>query len=811
MSNHETLEKRRMRGLAVLAAIIATNTTFFQGVWSGAQAFWFRDSIIGFMPTKLYMRERLLSGEWPLWTDRIKNGMPFWADPVNGVLYPVHTALLIFSDPLYAYGFLVIIHFALAHGGFYLWLRQFNLVRSAAFLGALSIAYGGALIQKHENLQFLFAWSWSGYYLAALHRFLKAPHWGWGAIAVSALLCVTLSGDIQTTYVLGLLTLVLSVAVVIRDRSFAGRLIGSAWILITTALLASPWLVPVYELSRETTRTTWNSLELVTQWSFHPFRWTEWLVPDLYGFTFRDDMPFWGNALTRSAYKGFYTSQSYFGVLLIPLAICGLWKCCKRSEIQLWAVLGLLTFLAACGDHTPFYGLLYKVLPFWSNFRFPERLLLWPMMAIALIAACGLHTILKSQKSSTRNLRLQIFLPTTMLLIAFLLWRLSASPEYLDPWISRIARDSATQELLSQVSRSLSFAAKLWSAGGLILFLIVLMGSRYRAIGWGAVLFTAVDLFLVNRPQAPAWDSAIYRTPPSLITRFLADFPREAHPDTAYARLFFNHERSGIHWAGEESSAVSQQIWDLVYGNVVLLTPYSTSIGYNSSELATMVRMLRGTHWRNYLALTGVNYWLVLPKTAESRKDWRCGIPDPVTSLVWCTDANQTAPVRCPSEWTRIDDPKQLASAYRITSFVNQANSALIGSFRSEPDRATPVGIQSGSGSAASVCGITRWDEDHRVIQIERANEGPVIIRDNFYPGWKAYSGDDQLPVFTANGGQIATWAPAGRRQIEIRFEPDSLREGVLLAALGLLINWFVAWREMAAGRAALDIRQKRP
>ncbi len=796
-----------MEGLSVASAIAAVNLVYFWKIWTGAAAFWYRDSVIGFLPTKLYLRERLLSGEWPLWIDRVKNGMPFWGDPVNAVLYPGHALLLLFRDPLYAYGLLVIVHFALAHGGFYLWLRSLDLGRAGAFLGALSVAYCGVFVQKHENVQFLFAWAWLGWYFTALNRYLRAPGWGWGALVVAALYLPTTSGDIQTIYIAGGLSVVLALLEARKHREFRYRLGGTLWLLTTTALLASPFLLPVYELSTRTTRLASGTLEAVTQWSFHPFRWTEWFVPELYGFTFREDMPFWAKSLARTDYIGFYTPQSYFGILLIPLALLGLWKSRNSRSIRLWTVTGLFFFVAACGTWTPLYGVLYKVLPFWANFRFPERLLIWVMMALAVMAAHGLDWF-RSDRSADDGRPFPVVIPAFMVLVTVVLWEIGGQTDLIDPWLRDIRGADLSPELFNLIGRALQKAALLWAAGTVVMVLIAI--SRWKAAAWAAVLFTAIELFRVTVPMAPVWDSNNYRTPPSLIGRFLTDFPAEANPEGVPARLFFNHESGKIHWAGEETEAVSRQIWNLVYGNLILLTPYSSPIGYNSSELTTMTRMLHGAQWRNYLALTGGNYWLVLPQTAEKRTDWTCGKPDSVLNLVWCTDALQTGPARCPANWTRFEDPKSLASAYRITDFKNRRDYALIGSFDAADNSNISPAVQSGSGSAASICDPLIWDEDHRVVRVEHTNEGPVIIRDNYYPGWKAYAEGKELPVFPANGGQIAAWVPSGRQDVEFRFEPGSLRIGVLLAALGFFMNWVAAWRYRPRA-PSLDISEKAP
>lgn len=788
--------QRLARLAAVPAAILGWNILFFSQIWNGAGAFWFRDTVISFLPLRLYLRERLLSGEWPLWTQAVKAGMPFWADPVNGVLYPLHMVLVALDDPVHAYGLLVAGHYALAHGGFYVWLRGLGRSRTAAFMSALAVAYGGAFLQKHENLQFLYCWSWLGWYLATAGFFLKNPSWPRFALSAAVMWNLVTSGDIQTFYLASITGVALALLKTGGDAALRiRRAIQTGWAPVTAALLAAPWLLTVHELSGRTLRAAQNSFEFAAQWSFHPFRWIEWLAPGVFGFTFQEP-GWWAGGIARSGWQGFYTPSSYFGVLLIPLAALGLWRGRGEFHVRFWAAAGVAGYLWSCGDYLPFYRILYDWLPFWSQFRFPERLLLWVMLGLAVLAARGLDEL---WQCGIPGLWL---LPAVCVAVSGLLRLAGYSTLNLSPWINGIAGKAAGPEAYSTVTRTLESASAVWLAAAVTLLLAIRLRPPYAAVL--LLLFTTAELYALNRPLAPVRDSAIYREKPALLARLEADFPALASETPVPARIFPNSESSLVRWEGSETADVSRQMWNLLYGNGVMATPYSTPTGYNSSELATMYRMIRSAHWRNYTALVDAPVWGILSGSARQTPGWKCGEVDSGTGMGWCSDGNRLGPVRCPTGWEVPPSPEALLDRYRRTRFASRPEFALLGSFDphdpAPPAAAIPdpagqsAPAATGSALPASRCEAVRWNEDAWTLAIERETAGPVILRDNYYPGWNAYLDGERLPVFTANGGQLAVWTPPGSHEIKLRFEPPLIDLGTTIAAITLVFNLGLWW-----------------
>jgi uncharacterized membrane protein YfhO len=63
------------------------------------------------------------------------------------------------------------------------------------------------------------------------------------------------------------------------------------------------------------------------------------------------------------------------------------------------------------------------------------------------------------------------------------------------------------------------------------------------------------------------------------------------------------------------------------------------------------------------------------------------------------------------------------------------------------------------------------------------------VLTDLFYPGWKAFSGGRELPIYRANALFRAVFLPAGTHEVEFHYRPASFAIGVSVSvATGSLV-----------------------
>jgi hypothetical protein len=68
---------------------------FYAPVVLLGRVFYLKDAQLVFYPTRLFLRQRLQAFDLPQWLPQLDMGMPFLANPSNGVLYPLNLLLML--------------------------------------------------------------------------------------------------------------------------------------------------------------------------------------------------------------------------------------------------------------------------------------------------------------------------------------------------------------------------------------------------------------------------------------------------------------------------------------------------------------------------------------------------------------------------------------------------------------------------------------------------------------------------------------------------------------------------------------------
>ncbi len=99
---------------------------------------------------------------------------------------------------------------------------------------------------------------------------------------------------------------------------------------------------------------------------------------------------------------------------------------------------------------------------------------------------------------------------------------------------------------------------------------------------------------------------------------------------------------------------------------------------------------------------------------------------------------------------------------------------------------------------------VTREEADRLEFEINAGTPSMLIVRDAFYPGWKAAVDGEPAPVLPANLVQRAIPVPAGAQRVELWYDPASFRLGAavstvaaLCTVVGALALW--QWPRLAA------------
>jgi len=91
------------------------------------------------------------------------------------------------------------------------------------------------------------------------------------------------------------------------------------------------------------------------------------------------------------------------------------------------------------------------------------------------------------------------------------------------------------------------------------------------------------------------------------------------------------------------------------------------------------------------------------------------------------------------------------------------------------------------AGRSLPQCDVVGWDSDSTMVQVQTTRSGYVILSQILYPGWKAYVDGKRTKVLGADYLLMAARVPAGRHEVEFRYEPGSFKLGFGLSVLGVL------------------------
>jgi hypothetical protein len=187
---------------------------------------------------------------------------------------------------------------------------------------------------------------------------------------------------------------------------------GAAWVVAGLALgagLAAVQVLPTVELARVSERAAGLSLREAAQGVFHG--------RDLLMFLY----PYWNGDPGRDTYgRVYWENCAYIGLLPLLAGLAALpWQ--RRSRIvPVMTIALLMAALVALGPHTPLFALARKALPGFASLRFPQRFLLWGILALCTLSAVTLTALLTRVRGWPRTAIIALAVGLTLLDLCWL-------------------------------------------------------------------------------------------------------------------------------------------------------------------------------------------------------------------------------------------------------------------------------------------------------------------------------------------------------------------------------------------------------
>jgi hypothetical protein len=115
------------------------------------------------------------------------------------------------------------------------------------------------------------------------------------------------------------------------------------------------------------------------------------------------------------------------------------------------------------------------------------------------------------------------------------------------------------------------------------------------------------------------------------------------------------------------------------------------------------------------------------------------------------------------------------------------------------------------SGECSGSAAITEDMPQRVTVTADMSTPGLVVLSDRWDPGWNAYLAGKQVPILCANHALRGVVVPAGRQELQFRYEPATLVWGSVLSGIAVVV--WLAWAAVVArtrrGRAEADINDQ--
>jgi hypothetical protein len=339
------------------------------------------------LPNRVQVARALRGGHIPLWDPYRFGGVPLLASPQAGVLYPLSWPLLPLA-PDRAEEVARVLHVAIAALGAYAFARR-ALETSAVsgLVAAIGFGLGGFVHAHIGHIEQTTALVWLPWALLATDRALAAPRFGEAlrpliGLGLALALC-GLAGHPQYLH-MGIAVVAAYAAMTARPWRRAPR------VLVGVALglaLAAAQLLPTWYLSLHSMRAGGLSFSAAAALSLPWREAVTAFLPDYFGPVRLGPIEFW----------------AWVPWSVLFLAGAALAQAAPGRKAPALAVLALLGWLLALGSGTPVFRIAWELLPGTRLFRVPARWLLIPSLALPLLAAAGLESILRAQPASRRR------------------------------------------------------------------------------------------------------------------------------------------------------------------------------------------------------------------------------------------------------------------------------------------------------------------------------------------------------------------------------------------------------------------------
>ena len=723
-----------------------------------------RDAFFLYLPLKQFFWEQVHAGRLATWYPYDGLGVSYVGFSIAGVFHPL-TLLYLALQPDQGLKWQALLSYPIAALGAFRLARRLGAPRAGQVLAAIAFSASGYLLSVSNNLPYLLTAAALPWTLLAAERTARRPGPRSACLLALSLLLALVGGDIQGLIVQA----AASGAVVVlgRKKRLAARLgaLGGAGGL--AALAALPQLLPTWVSFHQSARGAGLSLGAATRWFVHPLRLIELAIGPLLPpslVTAADPV----NDLLGGANGAVWAHAELVGLPVCALALAALLRPLPR-RLKVHAVIAAAALLLALGRMGGLYIAFHRLVPFWSAFRYPEKLMPYAVLGLALLAGWGARRLIRGDRRAR-----WLFVAGLAGLVAL---AVCASPHHVGAWLSARLKPEDLPDA-NAISARLRGAVVL--ALALLGALVLLSVRGGRRAGWLAVLLNAGQVLALSSWVVAVGPRGEWLAKTSLLKPAAAEqIARGA------ARLCWDlNENDYLH---PPATSAELRMLDATVRSLGLLSATDAGIG---------TALAYGPAGDGFFGQS-CERELKCPSACARVAGAGVGVVD--RAQFDAMDPEKRAQLERVAD---IDDPRAVlffdSHARRFASLAaarhlpaERARAAIFAPAREPRDEAILIGEGPDLPAAQGSLTARRPAPDRVEADVDLATEGLVVFAFACERGWRARVDGAPAELERADGSLCALMIPAGRHQIELDYRPTAWPWAFAGPLLALLASGF--------------------
>ena len=751
------------RILVILAPIV-----LMAPVWATGKAIYWGTPSTQFIPWWYQAWQTLRLGDLPLWNPMLGMGAPLLANYQSALLYPPTWIYFLLAElgglPWIAWGMapMIAAHLAWAGLGMLLLIRRLGLGPLAQSLGGLAFGLSGYLVARAHFLSINASVAWLPWILLAGYTLVQKPKLK-SVLKLSLLLALQwLAGHAQISWYSLIFLLAWTGYWAWRTGKMPLLRRVTALLLIAAILaflLSAIQLLPTAEYLFNSQRASQVDSQSALTYSFWPWRFLTFLSPNFFGSPVSGD--YWG-------FANFWEDAVYIGLLPFLLALIAIFKLRRNQSANNLKpfLIGtvIISFILALGSNTAIFPWIFRNIPSFDMFQAPARFSLWGIFALALLAAMTAESWHRPTGRGLYWSRLAVAAALSITLTAFFFT--FSVPEPFPPIEPSLAPATMTLGLIAIVLSVLNLIAPkqgdakigIWTwAVGLILCADLLWA------GWGLNPGIDIDFYREREGEHGALKEQLGAG------RLYISRADESH--LKFER-FFRFDTFGT----DESPA---NLRNALLPNISILDGIPSANNFDP--------FVPNRYW---------NWMHTLENANQSvREDILARMAVSLVESVGNEEALQ-------ENFTQVEGLPRIRW-YPCVHFVSDQNDALgkiaeglLGSERiviEGPTISEQENCETSAGQPANLKWISN-SPNQLIVSTDSASAGWLLLADTWYPGWKAFTDGEEVPIYPAEGIFRALPVAAGEHQIEISYRPLSFALGAAISGTAWLA-FVLLWR----------------